>query len=588
MRNLLLILMLCMGTMQVSFAQKAKSNTIKVHIDKRQQSEPLKVAEENKKVATVVTSSSGVKPKAPADLKIDNLVFDDSQGNGNNILDAEELVSVRLRVRNQGKGAAMGVQLNCTFRELISSIAINYPTFIGDLPPGSDTLIVVDLKSERQLPTTFATLMISCTELNGFNADDAAIQFSTAAYRESKLIVADEIFTNSEGSGRIQLGKVVRLDVLIQNQGQGIAEKIKVAFAVPSKVFPATESELEIGSLWPNESRGVTFEFFANKLYEKDEIPIGIAITEERKADTLFKTAIVSLTKTLEQTNVVQIQAKQSNVVPITSASLVPDVDKNIPQQVAQKPNRYALLFGNEDYSRFQKSLAIETNVQFARNDARSMKNYFTQLLGIPETNTSIHLDATSAEMFQAIDKLSKIIKNTQGEAEIYFFYAGHGLPHETTKEAYLMPVDVNGTNVQLGVSLTWLMSELSKFPSKGVTVILDACFTGGARGQELLAMRGIKIQPKTPPVKGNLVVFSASSGEQSALPWHEKQHGLYTYWFLKNLQETEGNISFGEMSGRLEKQVGLHSVLVNSKEQNPQMLIGEGAISHWKEWRFR
>ncbi len=58
----------------------------------------------------------------------------------------------------------------------------------------------------------------------------------------------------------------------------------------------------------------------------------------------------------------------------------------------------------------------------------------------------------------------------------------------------------------------------------------------GGDAG--LLAARSIKVRPKQNVVNGNLVVFSASSGEQSALPYENEQHGMFTFYLLKKIKE--------------------------------------------------
>jgi murein tripeptide amidase MpaA len=150
-----------------------------------------------------------------------------------------------------------------------------------------------------------------------------------------------------------------------------------------------------------------------------------------------------------------------------------------------------------------------------------------------------------------------------------------------------LIPVDVTGANVKSGIKLMDFYTKLTEHPSKRVTVFLDACFSGAARGQELLAMRGVRIKSNTQNLSGNIVVFAASSGEQASLPYQAKQHGLFTYYFLKKLQESKGNLSYNEMYEYLQKQVGLNSVLVNNKEQNPQLLISPGVNPKLQEWKF-
>ena len=153
----------------------------------------------------------------------------------------------------------------------------------------------------------------------------------------------------------------------------------------------------------------------------------------------------------------------------------ISDVDRSIPQTGKTNPNRYALIIGNEDYSSHQIDLTSEINVDFARNDACAFKEYALNTLGIPEKNIIFLLDATTGQINQSISKLNLIIKNTQGNGDVFVYYAGHGLPDEATKEAYLMPVDLDGKNARDGIKLKDLYSRLTEFPSKKVTVFIDA-----------------------------------------------------------------------------------------------------------------
>ncbi|HEY9123821.1 MAG TPA: caspase family protein, partial [Bacteroidales bacterium] len=152
----------------------------------------------------------------------------------------------------------------------------------------------------------------------------------------------------------------------------------------------------------------------------------------------------------------------------------------------------------------------------------------------------------------------------------------------EVTKEPYLMPVDVSGKNAADGIKLKDMYDKLTEFPSKRITVFIDACFSGGARNQGLLAARGVKVKAKEAVNNGNIIVFSASSGEQSSLPYKAKEHGFFTYFLLKKLKETQGNVNYSELSAYLKKNVSLQSVLLNDKEQTPQVNVSQSMIDAW------
>jgi hypothetical protein len=261
------------------------------------------------------------------------------------------------------------------------------------------------------------------------------------------------------------------------------------------------------------------------------------------------------------------------------------DIDREIPK-IEQKSNRFALIIGNEEYTKHQQDLASESDVAFARNDANAFKLYAQRLLGVPESNIIFHLDATGATMNQALAKLQLIIKNTNGDAEVFVYYAGHGLPDEKTKTPYLIPVDVSGKNPTFGINLMEMYTKLSEYPSKRIIVFLDACFTGGARNQGLIAARGVKIKPKNAEMKGSLITFSASSGNQSSLPYKNENHGFFTYYLLKKLKETKAEISYGELADYLKKTISLQSVLINNKEQTPQVNTSMDVKDEWMEWR--
>jgi len=264
------------------------------------------------------------------------------------------------------------------------------------------------------------------------------------------------------------------------------------------------------------------------------------------------------------------------------------DVDLNIPSTPVRNDKTYALVIGNEDYKSFQAGLNDEVNVDFAMRDASIFKTYLNKTLGVPEENIKLLLNARSIEMSRELKKLVSFIKTMNGTADVIVFYAGHGLPDEVTKAPYIMPVDVSGTDLQFAVKLTDMYAQLTAYPARRVTVFIDACFTGGARGQALIAARGVKVKPVEDALSGNLVVFSASSGEQSSLAYKEKGHGMFTYFLLKKIQESKGNVTYKNLSDYLTREVSLQSLRVNNKEQNPGVTVSESLDNQWESWTLK
>lgn len=262
------------------------------------------------------------------------------------------------------------------------------------------------------------------------------------------------------------------------------------------------------------------------------------------------------------------------------------DVDINIPETGRAKSSAYALIIGNEDYSGFQTGLSKEVNVDFALNDAKTFAQYCIKTLGVPERQVKILTNATAAQIKQGLAWISDLAEMENGNAELFFYYSGHGLPHEITREPYLMPVDVSGGQIELAIPLTEVYASLAKNPVKRNLVFLDACFSGGARNQALITAKTVRLKPKETAGIKNTLGFSSSTGDESSGVYTEKQHGYFTYFLLKKIQETNGNCTFGELHDYLNKNV-LKETILAGKKQTPGVLAPAESTNTWKQWTF-
>ena len=258
------------------------------------------------------------------------------------------------------------------------------------------------------------------------------------------------------------------------------------------------------------------------------------------------------------------------------------DVDINIPMVSADNSNTFAIIFANENYQE-------ETKVDYALNDGETFKNYCHKVLGLPLKNIHIRKDATLNNMRSELIWMQKVANAYQGEAKIIVYYAGHGIPDEKTGNAYLLPVDGNGSVIETGYSLQKLYQQLGDLPAKNVTVFMDACFSGAKRGEGMLASaRGVAIKAKAQTPKGHMVVFSAAQGDETAYPLSEQQHGLFTYYLLKKLKETKGDATYEELYNYIQKQVGRTSIVDNGKSQTPTVTPSVSVANSWKTMKLK
>jgi len=256
------------------------------------------------------------------------------------------------------------------------------------------------------------------------------------------------------------------------------------------------------------------------------------------------------------------------------------DVDVNIPINSLKNENTFAVIIGNQNYEH-------EIEVAFALNDAKIFQQYAIKTLGIPYNQVRLIENATFGDFLHELDWLNKVTKGYDGEAKIIFYFAGHGMPNQSTKEAFILPIDSYSTNTKTAIKLQDIYSQLTEFPTKSVTIFLDACFSGSSRDGMLADGRGVKIVPKEETIKNNMVVFAAVSGDETAYPYSEKQHGLFTYYLLKKLQETKGEVSLGELEDYISRSVLKKSVVLH-KEQNPTVNSSSTLNDSWKKWKLK
>ena len=72
------------------------------------------------------------------------------------------------------------------------------------------------------------------------------------------------------------------------------------------------------------------------------------------------------------------------------------------------------------------------------------------------------------------------------------------------------------------------------------------------------------------------MLLISSSSGEETSLTYDDKQHGLFTYFFLKFLKNTKGEISIKDLFYKLKKEVSIQSIMKFNKRQTPEVLYGD------------
>lgn len=258
-------------------------------------------------------------------------------------------------------------------------------------------------------------------------------------------------------------------------------------------------------------------------------------------------------------------------------ARAVSSVDRNIPKGSNVASNTFAVIIANENYTEVE-------NVPFAANDGQIFARYCQHTLGLPEKNIRLVQDATLNQIKRQLHWLKQIADAYNSEIKVIFYYSGHGIPDESSKNAYLLPVDGFYADISTNMAISDLYNSLDNLKAQQVTVFLDACFSGSQRGDNMLvSARGVKIKPKQNTVSGNMLVLSAAQGDETAYPLDSERHGLFTYYLLKKLQEAGSAINLGDLSDFVIDSVKKESLLQNDKIQTPSMMVSPALQSSWR-----
>lgn len=257
------------------------------------------------------------------------------------------------------------------------------------------------------------------------------------------------------------------------------------------------------------------------------------------------------------------------------------DVDLEIPYTGINNANTFALIIANENYGKL-------SNVPFAVNDGNTFARYCQRTLGVPTKNILQYNDASYGSIREALSDIRLINDVVGNDMKLIVYYAGHGAPDDATLEPYLIPVDAARVNKDVCIPMAQFYQEIGSMKLKSATVFLDACFSGATRdGNMVIAARGIARVPKKQGLKGRVAVLSATSDDQTALPYNEKGHGMFTYYLLKCLKETKGEASLQDIKEYVTDNVKRNSSIVNRKEQTPTFNVSTEASSQWNAWKL-
>jgi len=252
------------------------------------------------------------------------------------------------------------------------------------------------------------------------------------------------------------------------------------------------------------------------------------------------------------------------------------DIDTRLPKGRHKNSNGIAVVIGNRKYQRAK-------NVEYAVNDAKLMKTYLVDVLGYKAGNVFYYENASKAD-FEILfgnkenhkGKLFNSVK--KDKSDIFIYYSGHGAPGLKDKKGYFVPSEADPQYIELsGYPTEVFYANLAKVSARSTTIVLDACFSGASIFENISPMV-LEIEKPALELK-NAVILSSSSGSQVSSWYNDKEHGMFTYFFLKAIHNRNADtnkdrkLTFDEIYKYVSDNtegVPYHARRIHGVEQNP------------------
>jgi len=249
-------------------------------------------------------------------------------------------------------------------------------------------------------------------------------------------------------------------------------------------------------------------------------------------------------------------------------------------------PNAVALIIGVDNYESISRA-------EWAESDANYFYDYANTTLGIPHENIKITTGKGSdyRGIWKSIEQwLPAYVSKDQTDLFIYF--AGHGLASSNGEDVFLLPWDADPELLyRTAIKQSELVSAVNKLRPKNVTMFLDTCYSGNAKGGKkvLTASRGLRIVKKDNlrNVPKNFNIFSAAGSDETAISHPTLKNGLFSYWLMRGLNKeadknNDDEITTGELHQFVSEKVSKSAISLGQK-QNPQLYGNQNkTISSW------
>ena len=492
----------------------------------------------------------------PPILSIEAISFSEA------VLDAEERAALNIHIKNVGPGDARNVSVELLGVDVSQGLSFPASTKVPTIAKaGGEQVVEIPIIGEHALPTGMALLDIHVIEPQfKQKIRGKRLRFQTRAFRAPQLVMTDVAVVEKQAAApnnRIDLNEMIDLKFYVQNRGVGAAEDVSVKVENDQKGVKwlgVTNAEgtrpisPKFSAIDAGEYELVTYSYFVNSEFAASELRFTIRTTERHGQYGFVETKTAAINTELEPLGQIAALPRDEDPAPERVQiedlpDLEIDVRKNIPRAAHSNSNAVGVVIGIANY----QDPTVPT-VQYAKHDAQVVREYLVKTFGYDPNN----ILPRDPNQLMTAGTLKTLIKNRlpayvkKGKSDVFIYYSGHGAPKTETQKGFLVPYDCdpNYINADNAYRLQDFYADLSRIESRSLTVVLDACFSGmTGDGQMLIRnispilLRSLNIS--TLPTQSNSqTILLTSTAQDRVSNWYpEKQHSMFTYFFLKGLQ---------------------------------------------------
>lgn len=367
----------------------------------------------------------------------------------------------------------------------------------------------------------------------------------------SSVLIMD--YALSSEDDLVKRGLPVILTLHLKNVGEVEAAGMEIRYILPEHVKVVAFDPVE--SLEPGQEEHVTLQFYAEKSFPDEVIPLsfdiaGVGQTNARDID--FQVRLDRLATHSPDKNLVQTYSEyRGNSDPMKGL--------NISQAMksVQIGDYYALIIGIDGYSGDWDPL------RNAVNDARGVETLLRDNYSFQHIRTLYDDQATRVNILK---ELEWMMENVTEEDNLLIFYSGHGEYSQELQKGFWVPVDATTSSMYNYISNEDIRTFMTGIRSKHTLVVADACFSGDIfRGKTMTIPyeNSTKYYHKVYSLNSRKAL--TSGGLEPVMDRGLDGHSVFTYYFLKALRTNDGPFFDAEQLFN-----NLKVPVANNSEQTP------------------